>query len=369
MNSKDRETLERIERKLSIPVNTNAPTVEQIKDALNPGLLAIPAAVAAITLPRLITPAQVKTAAKTGVCEEAQPGGCLGKPLGNLQNTTNNNGKLLGALNTGIQTGQSALLAVLNTKLDGIGRVLGTNVIPGGISGGFSKFTSWAVVDRVINLITLAGVIHNITMLSTSIQESFFSILDNIFTIPNLIKNPNGEAFDSKAVIGKEIDYFFKGLLGIEEWNAIKAQYKAYSTIYNTGAQVFGNVRDIFEETNQINHITSNWVAELGNGLTDEGIISEDNWDYKDPDQKPKGKYFGRLQNIADGVEKVENVFEDLEQVTGSVRSIVETANEIKENTTAINKAIADANKAAKADRDAKEEGLEIPNFSVEDLF
>jgi hypothetical protein len=132
---------------------------------------------------------------------------------------------------------------------------------------------------------------------------------------------------------------------------------------------MFGNVRDIIDETSNIQATTNNWVAELGNGLVDSGSLSEDTWKTKDENQRPKGKYFGRLQRIADGLEVVENRAEDLEQITGSARGIVEIANETKENAETITKEIDKANAAAKKDRDTKAEGLEFPNLSLEDLF
>ncbi len=80
-------------------------------------------------------------------------------------------------------------------------------------------------------------------------------------------------------------------------------------------------------------------------------------------------KYFGRLERIRQRLETTENVFEDLEQITGSARNIVETANEIKENAETITKEIDKANAAAKKDRDTKVEGLEFPNLSLEEIF
>lgn len=165
------------------------------------------------------------------------------------------------------------------------------------------------------------------------------------------------------------MDNYFKVLFGAKEYETIKAQWKAYSTIYSTGANMFGQVRDLVQETGEIQQTTANWVAELGNALVNEGSIGEENWDIKDEDQKPRGKHFGRLARIAEGIEQVENVFEDLEQISQSARSIVETANELKANTAVIKTELDKANNKAKEDRDLKEEGIELPNFSLDDLY
>lgn len=333
------------------------------------GIAGIAAAVQAMPLTLANSPAlkaSTTAAAKTGTCQASQPGGCGGAGKSGFGGLTDN---LAQKADLALQAGQGALLASMNSTLLGMKSVLGTQILAGGISASLGRFMSSSVVDRAVNLVTCAGVIHNCLMLSNSIQESFFEILDNIVAIPQLIKDPNANTIDTKQQFTKTADTFFSSVFGASEYAAIKAQWKSYSTIYNSGAQIFGQARDIFQETQQIQFTTSNWVAELGNGLTEEGVISEDNWDYKDASQEPKGKYFGRLDNIRKGLQTVENVFEDLEQITQSARSIVDSANEIKQNSDIIKTAITTANSAAKADREAKVEGLELPNFNLDNLF
>lgn len=345
----------------------NSTQDSQILKNIANALPLIAPAVAAAVVTRVPNIPQIETAVRSGVCQTAQPGGCLGTPLNQLANGQQGLGN---ALNTGLNAGQTAQLAILDAKINQIIGVLGKDIMPGGLVNGFKRFLSWGMIDRICNLVTLAGTVHNCFMLSNSIGSSFFSMLDNLLAIPKLIAGSEGETTSASAVFGQEVEYFFKGLFGASEWEAIKAQWKAYSTIYQSTAQVFGQVRDGFEEYQNISEVTRNTLNELGNGLQDEGILGEDNWNYRDDnDYRPKGKFARRLDNIREGIEKVENVFQDLEEVSGSLRSITETAKETKENFSAIKKAIDDANKAASDDRKAKEEGLDLPNFSLDDLF
>ncbi len=336
---------------------------DQVKKLIGPLGIAIAA------IDALVQPSKIREAARAATCEAFAPGGC-NAPIANNAASAAANSASNNALLNSIMAFLQALLIPIKGGVDLINTKLGP-VMAGvnGIGGFLGRLNTSLGVDRVINLVTTAGVIHNCMMLSSSISDTLFSTLDNVFAIPSLIKNPDGETVDTRETFTKYLDGMFAGIFGTTEWIAIKNQWKAYSTIYNTGSQVFGNIRDIFDETSQIQEVTRNWVAELGNGLQDEGVIGEDNWNVKDPTKQIKGKYFARLQRIAEGLEQVENVAEDLEQITSSARNIVETANEIKENTTAISTAVSEANKAAKLDRDAKEEGLELPNFSLEDLF
>lgn len=311
-----------------------------------------------------VAPAAIQAASAAGTCSTTKPGGCMSNALNNAVSP-------LQAAQAATAVADGAAQATQLKLLQKISDVLGTEVIPtGGLVGGFKRFLSWTGTDRILNLVGTMASVHNAFMLSTSITDSFFSILDNLLNAGNLMKNSEAESIDTKEVAGKKLDEFFAGVFGKTEWEAVKLQFKKYNAIYSSVSQLFGNVRDIFEETNQIQQVTKNWVAELGNGMQDEGMLGEDNWKPKDDDDyKPKSKWGRRFQAIVEGTEKVDNVFQDLESVTGSLKSIVETANEVKANMGAIKAAVDEANKAAKVDRELKVEGLEIPNFSLDDLF
>lgn len=329
-------------------------------------IAATPVAVGAIVIPRLLTPSQVQSAAEAANCSTARPGGCTGSRFDALQGSQNN---ILNALNTAQNTGQTALLIAMNRTIDLMNTKLGSLVPGGGIGGQLLRSVTFAGIDRILTLATFAASIHNAMMLSNSIKETLFSTLDNIFAIPQLIINPNGETVDSKEVFTKYLDSYFANLFGASEWAAIKAQWKAYSTIYSSAAQGWSNTREIFNDTQELMNSARNYTAQLGNALVDEGVISEDNWDYKDPKHKIKSKQLDRLTRMSQGLETIDNGLQAIEQVTATLRNITQTANEIKENIDAVEKAVGEANKAAVADRNAKIEGLELPNFSLEDLF
>lgn len=340
--------------------------IERKLDALIPAVTAIPAAVGTLVIPRLLTPAQVRSAAAAGTCDSAKPGGCLGNPL---QGLLRGQGGLLDAINTGANVGQSALLFKIDQTTSRIDTKIGSTSIAGGLSGGIKRFMQSQIVDRVLNLVTAAAAFHNVMMLSNSIQSTFFSMLDNLFNVQQLIFDPDGASIDTRETVTKFLDSYFAKLFGVSEWTAIKAQWKAFSTIYSSAAQGFDNLRQIHNDSQELLNMARNYTAQLGNALVDEGIISEDNWEYKDPNKKIKSKGINRLDQIGRGLAAVDDSLQAIETVTATLLNITQSANEIKENVDAINKGIDDANKAAIARRAAEGEGIDLPNFSLDDLF
>lgn len=314
----------------------------------------------------------LETAAAAGTCRTTQPGGCTSNLVNgaadNINKNTNNKIDALGVTNALGQAVDIGLLKIIDDKL-------GAQIPNGGIGGKLSRFVNWAIVDRVTNIITMFAALHNVMMLSSSVKETFLNILDNLLqtgfnVAPNIFKKADeNEAIDARQYIGSALDSFFGKLFGVTEWSALKAQWKAYSTIYSSSAQAYHNTREILNDSQELLNSARNYTAELGNALVDEGIISEDNWDYKDPKSKIKSKIFNKLERMGQGLEELSNKLEALEQVTATLLNITNTAKEIKENIEGIGKGIKDANEAAKKDRNAKIEGIDLPNFSLEDLF
>lgn len=376
VNAQALPQLDRIENLLRNPSNTNTsantnvvPKLGEFERKLD-GLPAALAPALAAIIPPLLASSQTFKQAIVGAsveanCRSLDAGSCGSNYLGNkfqdLKNTiANNAGKVADQTNQAYQT-------ILLTKIDA---KLGDQ-LTGGLGGKLSRFVSWAAVDRIANLVTMFAALHNVSMLSKSVSSSFFGILDNLlgagFNIaPGIFGNAEGQSIDSSAFVTRALDSRMSALLGAAEWTAIKAQWKAYSTIYNSTGQVFQNLREIHNDTQELCNKAKNYVAELGNALQDEGLISDDNWQYKDDKHIVKSS---KLNKLTQGLTNLDNTLQAIEAVSATVKNITDTAKEIKDNVKEINDGITAANKAAKDDRSARVEGLELPNFSLEDLF
>jgi hypothetical protein len=158
----------------------------------------LPIAAATATAARVPNLAQIQSATETATCSAIKGDTCSGSPIPRMNNNIDDMNRKLDALT---QAGQGALLATMNNTLNGISSVLGTKVHVGGISGALGRFMSSSIVDRTLNLVTAAGVIHNCLMLSTSIQDTLFGMLDNIVAIPSLIQDPNGETMTQRKYL------------------------------------------------------------------------------------------------------------------------------------------------------------------------
>ena len=349
------------------PSTTNLP--EQITQKLKPFIDNIPIATA-ILIPPVLIGSQAFTGKMTdvaaaGTCRTTLPGGCTNKTIDNaVQNinaNTNNNINRLDAANAVANGAELLLLRQIDDKLG--------SQLAGGIGGRLSKFMNWAVADRVMNLVIFTTTLHNAMMLSNSISTTLFGCIDNIARMGQLALDPDGQAIDSSQWISKQLDSFFEGVFGKTLWTSMKASYAKANNILSTSSNVYNNLRSIHSDSQELLNMVRRDTAELGNALVEEGVISEDNWDVRNPNVKFKSKSLGRLQRMNEGLEALDNKLQAFETVTATLLSIAESAKEIKDNVTTLNEELGKANTTFKKTRDDAIKALPDFDFDIDDLF
>ena len=345
-----------------------SPTVTDIQTKVKDLPTAIPTTVAigtavvgtmisSVPLKRMLT-----DSSSTGVCNTTKPGGCLSNQFGNLGNGIKENvGNIINAGNATANAAQLILLKQIDAKLGA--------QLAGGIGGKLSKFFDWALGDRVMNLVIFTTTLHNAMLLSNSISTTLFGCIDNIARMGQLALNPDGEAIDSSQWISKQLDTFFEGVFGATLWASMKASYAKANNIFSTSSNVYNNLRSIHSDSQELLNMVRRDTAELGNALVEEGVISEDNWDVRNPNIKLKSKSLGRLQRMNEGLEALDDKLQAIETVTATLLSIAESAKEIKDNVTTLNTELSSANTQFKSTRDAAIAALPDFNFDIDDLF
>ena len=120
------------------------------------------------------------------------------------------------------------LLGVINTKLG--------PQLKGGISGKLNRFTKWLQLDRVLNILTWINTLHNAYMLSSSLGDTLFSVVDNIANF--FFQDEEGVDIDTKSIIGGLVDNVAKNIFGVETWKGMKTTWKQWNRIYQAAANM-----------------------------------------------------------------------------------------------------------------------------------
>ncbi len=124
----------------------------------------------------------------------------------------------------------NAVANTVNIKMGGL--------IPGGLAGWMLRFTNWTILDRLVNLLTLATAIHNAQQLSSNIFVTLITVMQNVVDFLG-IKDSEGKIFNISSLIGQTMTSFVTLIVGEENYNNFAKEWAKYNRTYQAAANLF----------------------------------------------------------------------------------------------------------------------------------
>lgn len=217
------------------------------------------------------------------------------------------------------------------SKLNTIDAKLGPQIPGGGVSVFLGKMFDFAKktwdflkVDRILNILTWIGVLHNAFMLSNTLTQSLFAMVTVVLDAFN-IEDSEGNPIDVSSEVGKWTEGFFNDLLGEETVDEIQAKWAKWNRIYQAAANLLYSIQSMFYSMAEILEVISNYAGRIGNALKKSGTVLQNSFNWMNTNANyTDNRFFRFLQRTQDGVEIVEQIFSE-------VVSIQETAAEFYE--------------------------------------
>lgn len=258
------------------------------------------ATVIAATLPPVLAANQplrtaITSAAATANCQTAQPGGCVGSQLQNINQNVNNANIANTAGTAGLATGLSAIsaqitaltttvtssFAALTTIVTGIAASIATVLtrlgapIAGGLSGGITRLSSFLGVDRILNLLNFLATVHNAAMLTNDLKRTLLTALSSVGNATGLLENSEGEGVDLNKVANQGLEMLMIKLFGAELWANIELTWKKYNKIYQAGANAMNATASMLNSLSDGVELIAERTGKIGNGLRAGGLVFE----------------------------------------------------------------------------------------------
>ncbi len=246
-----------------------------------------------------------------------------------------------GGLNVGLNAAELALLTTINNKVG--------DQVPGGLSGKLTRLSSWLHLDRALNLMIYANTLHNAYMLSSGLTQTLFGMIGNVLAAVG-IKDAENNPFDIGAVLGKTVDNYAKGVLGVTTVDGIKAEWKKFSRIYAAAANVLFSLQSIGQSILGVLEIVGSNVAKIGNALTKFGAIGE--------------KAFGKMNDTPHFQNRFFTALETVEQTTSQIDSIASEVLSTQDSFTQIKSQQTELENAMKQGEGSKQ-GKESPEAAA----
>jgi hypothetical protein len=183
------------------------------------------------------------------------------------------------------------------------------------------------VIDRALNLMAVGASLHNAIMLSRDLGTTLIETTSNVLAAVG-IKDADGQAFDFNTIIGQTVENFVKSAVGAENYTNLKQTWIKANRILTAGANLIDSVRSMQNTIIEAQEIVGGWVAKIGNGLSQDGVVNDNtiNWMPEKPDFK--NPFFRAQQTIENLTEAAESV----NQLAAAVIESQELAKQINDN-------------------------------------
>ncbi|MFK0729988.1 MAG: collagen-like protein [Gloeotrichia echinulata HAB0833] len=289
---------------------------------------------ALVSRPSPLNYEQTKKAATEAVCDSTN-GGCLSKSLDKQSQNINGNTDQWGQKNFGLNTFQVAQL----TKIDStLGPQLMSNNAPIGLttvsSNAFLKaaqFFNWAVLGRLLDLLTLAATVHNALMLSNDIGQTLIGIVTNIINLIG-IKDSEGKTYQVGDLVSGTAENFLKALIGQDNYKNLSDGWAKANRIYQATTNVLNSFLNLSQSILQGAELIAAYTGKIGNALKKGGVVLESAYGWMNPQPK-----FNRVSQF---LERFQAGASTIQMVTQAPLDIVNASTELTTASTEFVKAI-----------------------------
>lgn len=207
----------------------------------------------------------------------------------------------LGALSNAAQL---ELLNIINNKL-------GAQLL-GGISGflqnffdGFNKLASWLQIDRALNMMTFIMTVQNVYFLCDSLKVVTLQMISDtlaVFGIHDKDNNP----LNLNEIIGHQVEELLKSMLGEQQLEGMKHEWKALNRIYQAATNMLFAVQNMVFSVLQALEIIGSWNASIGNALKKYLVVGQHAFDWMNPNPNFHNNFFkflGEALNIVTSID------------------------------------------------------------------
>lgn len=119
--------------------------------------------------------------------------------------------------------------------------------------------TAWRAtrMDKVLNVLTFIGVMHNVSMLSRDVGDTFFQLISQALQAAG-IRNEEDQVIDVGEVVGDTVENFLKGVLGEERYHGINEAWNKANRIISSASAIIWTVRSIADSSLDL----MEWIGE-----------------------------------------------------------------------------------------------------------
>ena len=227
----------------------------------------------------------------------------------------------------------------------------------------FNKLKAALDLSQLMQIVTMAGVVHNAAMLSNDLLGSCMQVVNNAMALVG-IKNTDGSAFDTKQIIGKKVEEFVIGIVGAKTVADTKRKFAAFNSVYTSVTNAYNNIANLQQSMVNVLEVGSSYTGRIGNALMRHNVLPTSSYKWMDENVEVENKRLNRLTNALASSTQIAS---DFAQITGDLVSVKDSIAQLQADKTAIVKSVTDAEKVFTTDDANRDKASNPPIIKPED--
>lgn len=186
-------------------------------------------------------------------------------------------------------------------------------------------------MQKVLDLLTFVGVMHNVSMLSRDIGETMGYVVSQGLSIVG-IKDEEDNPLDVNQIVGTTANNFVRSVLGDAFVDGAVDTYRKANRIVQSASMVIWTIRSIQDTSLDLLEWVGENTGKIGNALKRFGVVGERSYPWMAERAQAQARTRARFAKLIDGLERTEDVVSSYSVATSNVLELSEEIQELGEN-------------------------------------
>jgi len=204
----------------------------------------------------------------------------------------------------------------------------------GGVNSFMRKAWETTRMQKVLDLLTFVGVMHNVSMLSRDIGETFFYVVGQGLDIVG-IDDEEGNQLDIQQIVSTTVYGYLTGIFGEAFVEGARDSYRKANRIVQSASMVIWTVRSIQDAGLDLMEWIGENTGKIGNALKRFGVVGDRSYPWMAESAQARAKGRARFSKLTDTLENAEDRISSYSIATSTVLEVQQETAELGQNWTA----------------------------------
>ncbi|MEM6837682.1 MAG: hypothetical protein AAF609_12600 [Cyanobacteria bacterium P01_C01_bin.120] len=183
-------------------------------------------------------------------------------------------------------------------------------------------------IQKVLDVLTFIGVMHNVALLSRDVGETFGWVAGQALNVVG-IEDEEGNTIDVYGWFTSNIQSLLRAMLGDDLYEDARDTWLKASAIVRSASMIIWTMRGIMDATQDL----MEWVAEntgkIGNALKAFGVVGRGAYPWMSEGAQARNRIRARISKVTGTLENVEDMASSFSMATGNILEIQDESGEL----------------------------------------